>query len=100
MKKTIFGLLIPILFSSCTKKYEYLVVEDRGEYTSEISSNRYKSIDVDSILKANGNKGYELVSVVPLTETSHPNFGNSQYVTGLQPNVRTGSILYYFKRIK
>ena len=35
---------------------------------------------------------------VPASETPHPNFGNSDYVTGLQPNMRPGSVTLLFKR--
>jgi len=34
------------------------------------------------------------------TETVHPNFGNEQYVSGIEPNVRTAEIDFVFKRKK
>ncbi|RTR22361.1 hypothetical protein [Deinococcus radiophilus] len=45
-----------------------------------------------------GEEGWELVAALPATETAYTNFGNSQYVTGLQPNVRSGSVTLVFKR--
>lgn len=43
-----------------------------------------------------GDEGWELVDVFEETETVHPNFGNSEYVTGIQPNVRTSEISFVF----
>jgi hypothetical protein len=42
----------------------------------------------------------ELVNVYATTETTHPNFGNSEYVTGIQPNVRSSELNFVFKRKK
>lgn len=54
----------------------------------------------DSQLNEMGSQGWELVDVYTMTETIHPNFGNSSYVTGLQPNVRTSEVAFVFKRPK
>lgn len=45
-----------------------------------------------------GNEGWEVVGVVSTLETVHPNFGNSDYVTGLQPNTRTREVVLLLKR--
>ena len=47
-----------------------------------------------------GKEGWELVGVFEKTETVHPNFGNDQYVSGIQPNVRTADLNFIFKRRK
>jgi len=38
------------------------------------------------------------VDTVTEIETVHPNFGDEQYVTGLQPNVRQRSVTLIFKK--
>jgi hypothetical protein len=47
-----------------------------------------------------GAQGWELVSSSLEHETAYPNFGRSEYVTGLQPNVRPQALLLIFKRQK
>ena len=47
-----------------------------------------------------GAQGWELVSSSLEHETAYPNFGRSEYVTGLQPNVRPQAMLLVFKRQK
>lgn len=51
-----------------------------------------------SELDALGQAGWELVDVITEVETVHPNFGSSQYVTGLQPNTRADRAVLLFKR--
>ncbi|HMN24375.1 MAG TPA: DUF4177 domain-containing protein [Ignavibacteriaceae bacterium] len=46
-----------------------------------------------------GAEGWELATSFLELETAHPNFGNSEYVTGLQPNVRNQRLVLIFKRI-
>lgn len=45
-----------------------------------------------------GKEGWEVVGVAAAAETVHYNFGNNQYVAGLQPNVRAGSATVLLKR--
>lgn len=45
-----------------------------------------------------GNEGWELVDSYLEMETSYPNFGNKEYVTGLQSNVRPQLVKLIFKR--
>lgn len=47
-----------------------------------------------------GADGWELVSSALEMETAFPNFGKSEYVTGLQTNVRPQALLLLFKRQK
>jgi hypothetical protein len=44
-----------------------------------------------------GNEGWKLVDVFEIIEIVHPNFGNDDYVTGLQPNVRTSTVNFVLK---
>lgn len=55
----------------------------------ELSANQLNALGLD---------GWELVGVVPEVETVHPNYGSSEYVTGLQPNVRSAAATLLFKR--
>lgn len=58
-----------------------------------------KSVNVPHAkLDSLGADGWELTDVYTTVETVHPNFGNAQYVTGLQPNTRTAEVYYVFKR--
>ena len=45
-------------------------------------------------------EGWELVACYDSIETVFPNFGDDKYVTGLQPNVRTSTVFFVFKRPK
>ena len=45
-----------------------------------------------------GNDGWELVSTFTEVATAFPNFGNSEYVTGIRENVRTSVVNFVFKR--
>lgn len=88
-------------------KWEYKTIEISAEYTSKnslfISENDQelsnKTIpDLKNKLDVLGSDGWELVGVFLETETSHPNFGNTQYVSGLQPNIRPKKLVCMFKR--
>ena len=45
-----------------------------------------------------GKEGWELVSTYTETATAFPNFGNSDYVTGIRDNTRTSVVNFVFKR--
>ena len=45
-----------------------------------------------------GKEGWELVSTYTEVATVFPNFGNSEYVTGIRENVRTNVVNFVFKR--
>lgn len=38
------------------------------------------------------------MDIITETETVHPNFGNDDYVAGIQPNVRTRSVILLLRR--
>jgi hypothetical protein len=54
--------------------------------------------DQTSMLNKMGQEGWELVNTYTEIATAFPNFGNSEYVTGLRENVRTSVINFVFKR--
>ena len=86
---------------SCSQKWEYKTITYKGSEQDELAKFASKKIDIaNSSLNSLGEEGWELVDVFEKTETVHPNFGNTEYVTGLQPNVRTSEISFVFKRKK
>ena len=100
MRKICFIGLLSFGLLSCSDKWEYKMVsvKSKGQEATKFESNEF---DVtDESLNLFGKDGWELVDVFEKTETVHPNFGNDQYVSGLQPNVRTAEINFVFKRKK
>ena len=89
-----------LFIASCSSKWEYKVIVVKGteKEVSKFDPNKFEVTDEN--LNIFGKDGWELVSVYPTTETVHPNFGNSEYVNGIQPNVRTDEINLVFKRKK
>lgn len=89
-----------LCFSCNSTKWEYKVVKVKGA-DKDVSKFNSQRFDVsDEALTAFGKEGWELVGLYELTETVHPNFGKEEYVTGLQPNVRTSELNFVFKRKK
>jgi hypothetical protein len=101
MKKLLLITLSVLGLFSCTAKWEYKIVSVKGAeqgLTGKFQSNKF---DVsDTALNLFGKDGWEMVGVFEKTETVHPNFGNEQYVNGIEPNVRTAEIDFVFKRKK
>ncbi len=82
-------------------KYEYKVVEFMTESNDRTGEGalRFTSIKVDEQQIASmGAEGWELVGTFLEMETAYPNFGRSEYVTGLQPNIRPQRAVLIFKR--
>jgi len=103
MRKIRKALLIAILgiaFTSYTSNWEYKIVKVKGteKEASKFDPNKFEV--TDESLNLFGKEGWELVDIYETTETVHPNFGSSEYVTGIQPNVRTSEINFVFKRKK
>lgn len=81
--------------------YEYKVVSFLAESNDRTGSGalKYASVQVDEKqLQVMGADGWELVNAFLEMETAFPNFGSSEYVTGLQPNVRPQRAVLLFKR--
>lgn len=98
MKNFILLIFLSICFMGCSTKWEYKTVNATKKPNSDFQSN---IIYLEGeTLNTYGEEGWELISVMDQIETVHPNFGNKDYVTGLQPNVRTSEITLIFKRKK
>ena len=98
MKKVLLIVVAVLSLAACSSKWEYKIVSVDN---SEVSDFRPASISVSSEdLNLFGEEGWELVDVYTIAETVHPNFGNSEYVTGIRENTRTSSVNYVFKRRK
>jgi hypothetical protein len=99
--KIILITVLGLLSFSCTSKWEYKTVSVKGEEQESLEKFQANTFDVsDESLNLFGKDGWELVGIYEKTETVHPNFGNDQYVSGIQPNVRTSEINFVFKRKK
>lgn len=100
MKKVLSIAILGLAFTSCTSHWEYKIVKVKGaeKEASKFETNKFEVSDES--LNLFGKEGWELVDIYETTETVHPNFGNSDYVTGMQPNVRTAEINFVFKRKK
>jgi hypothetical protein len=82
-------------------RYEYKVVavqaeghERRGEDALKFASVTPAEPELTSL----GSAGWEIVTSYLEIETAYPNFGNSDYVTGLQPNVRPQRLVIVLRR--
>lgn len=105
MKKLIYTIVtfaVALGIASCStekegqQKWEYKTLTVWGDSYSDFYG---RSIDVPQAqMDTLGAHGWELVDVYTRIETVHPNFGNDQYVTGLQANTRTAAVCYVFKR--
>jgi hypothetical protein len=100
MKKVLLIAILGLALTSCTSNWEYKIVKVKGteKEASIFDPNKFEVSDES--LNLFGKDGWELVDIYETTETVHPNFGTSEYVTGLQPNVRTAEINFVFKRKK
>jgi hypothetical protein len=99
--KYLIAILLTFLFFSCNSNWEYKVIKfETSNYESSGREAFYCDVNQpsDSLLNVYGSQGWELIDTYVEIETAHPNFGNDEYVTGLQPNVRTGNVVLIFKR--
>lgn len=86
---------------SYTHKWEYKVVyiEATETFTYLQGERNPSKIELtDDMINEYGVKGWELVDSYLEIETVHPNYGNNQYVTGLQPNIRPQRLVLILKK--
>lgn len=101
MKNLLLITFVGLMLFSCTPKWEYKTVSVKGEEQEMMSKFKANEFDVsDESLNLFGKEGWELVGIYEKIETVHPNFGNEEYVSGIQPNVRTAEFNFVFKRKK
>jgi hypothetical protein len=82
-------------------RYEYKVVSYATDAPSRTGDDamKYASVTPDeSALTSLGSAGWEVVASYLEVETAFPNFGRSDYVTGLQPNVRPQRLVIILRR--
>jgi hypothetical protein len=82
-------------------RWEYKIVKyfNQGYERTGSEAGKYSSVIVpENELNELGKQGWELVSTTLEMETSYPNFGSAEYVTGIQPNVRPQDIICIFKK--
>ena len=87
---------------SCSPKeqsWEYKVVKVAGK-DAEILADYGPLVygDQTPMLNKMGQEGWELIDIYTEVATAFPNFGNSEYVTGIRENVRTSVVNFVFKR--
>ena len=101
MKKILLAFCMVALLASCSKNspWEYKVVKVAGKLAETLAD--YGALvygDQTAMLNKMGKEGWELVSTYTETATAFPNFGNSDYVTGIRDNTRTSVVNFIFKR--
>lgn len=100
MKKVLIGIALfaSMTMVSCSgNKWEYKVVKIAGNDGGSTYGAMSFS-DPTGQLNKLGEEGWEVVSAYTEENTVHPNFGNAEYVTGLQPNTRTAVVNFVLKR--
>ena len=101
MKKILLAFCMVALLASCSKNtpWEYKVVKVAGKPAETLAD--YGALvygDQTAMLNKMGKEGWELVGTYTETATAFPNFGNSDYVTGIRDNTRTSVVNFVFKR--
>jgi hypothetical protein len=81
-------------------KYAYKVINVQAQFskqgTNPVGSSAENNAKLngtnvnlsDDELTLLGKEGWQLVDTILEMETTHPNYGSTEYVTGLQPNIR------------
>lgn len=87
------------------KVWEYRVVRVCGNVADGIPDSRkdfHSCLQDENVMAQTLNqyRDWELVSTTTEIETVHPNYGNDDYVTGLQSNTRSCSVLLIFRKVK
>lgn len=95
------SLFIIVGKSMAAPQWSYKVVEYYSDQLDRSGSEAMSPATInipEKELNKLGKQGWELVSSHIENETAYPNFGNSEYVTGLQPNVRPQKVVLLFKK--
>lgn len=102
MKKLFLACALALTLVSCSNnaKWEYKVVKVAGIEGANGNYGAMAFNDPSGQLNRLGDEGWEVVTSYTEENTVHPNFGNSEYVTGLQPNTRTTVVNFVLKRKK
>ena len=92
-------------------KYAYKVLNVQAQFNNKTTSGETgltprntAALDTtgvnlkDEELTILGNEGWELVGSFLEMETTHPNYGSTEYVTGLQPNIRPQRVVMIFRK--
>ena len=82
-------------------QWEYKTVYLDAKEITEYIDNKLNSTKIElsaDMINEYGSEGWELVDTYLEIETVHPNYGNNDYVTGLQPNVRPQRLVLIFKK--
>lgn len=83
-----------VLIACKNQKWEYKVVEVEAE-----TYNQYDRFgNQTKMLNKMGQDGWELVNVYTEINSSFPNFGTGNYVTGIKTNTQTSVLNFIFKR--
>lgn len=97
----ILGLLAWSVFKPLPK-YQYKIVGVQAQFIKGTADNTERgptSVGLkDEELSLLGKEGWELVDTMLEIETTHPNYGSSEYVTGLQPNIRPQRAVLIFRK--
>lgn len=100
MKKILFSCALALMFASCSynPQWEYKVVKLTGiqDLSGDFGAMTFN--DPTGQLNKLGEEGWEVATSYTEENTVHPNFGDSKYVTGLQPNTRTATVTIVLKR--
>ena len=102
MKKALLFCCLVAILASCSSKtetWEYKIVKVAGEDAALMADYGSKVFaDQTPMLNKMGKDGWELVNAYTEVGTAFPNFGNSDYVTGIRENTRTMVLNFIFKR--
>lgn len=106
---SLMGIFVLMLFNSLLghkiqweyRRVEFLAETSASAFTSNEKDLSFKTIpDISLRVSTLGQEGWELTGTYLEHETAHPNFGKSEYVTGIQSNFRPQKLVLIFKRQK
>ena len=86
--------------TSVQGEYKVITVDSDLARTGPSAMSSFSVKVDDATLNELGMANWELVGSYVEHNTSFPNFGNDEYVTGIRPNVRPSAVVFIFKRPK